>query len=123
MARQRDPRQRSGLPGPVQAGAGRHRLPKANLGNELKAGPPITLVGDFFYDFGLLGVAIGSLLFGMAVRGLLGLVARLETAGREYRAALYAIGLLIIYELLVGTYSIGFSFAIALLVPFFFATQ
>lgn len=96
---------------------------RAIWGHELGAGRPITIVGDFYYDFGFLGIVAGSLVLGLLARVLLGLLGSLGSPGAEYRIALYSIGLLILYEFLVGTYSLAFSFAIALLVPFFVAVH
>lgn len=91
---------------------------KAIWGHELGAGRPITIAGDFYYDFGFAGIVVGSLLLGLLARALLGLLDSLASAGAEYRVSLYALGLLILYEALGGTYSLTIGFAIAVLVPF-----
>lgn len=117
---------RSNVPAAIDPGkpeAGDIVFRKAIWGNELGAGRPITIVGDFYYDFGFAGIAVGSLLLGLLARVLLGLLGSLRSAGVEYRVSLYAIGLLILYEALVGTYSLAFSFAIALLVPYLVAVH
>jgi hypothetical protein len=91
-------------------------------GNELEAGRPITAIGDFWYDFGFLGVIVGSLLFGLAARALLGLVAPGgEGPGREYRVVLFAVGLVVLYMELITTYSVAIGFVITFGLPFLVA--
>ena len=87
-------------------------------GNELKAGRPYTVIGDFWNDFGFPGVIVGSLLFGLLARALLGLVAAGATgAGREYRAVLYALGLVVFYMELTTTYAVALGFVITFGLP------
>ena len=91
-------------------------------GNELEAGRPITVIGDFWYDFGFAGVVVGSLLFGLIARALVGLVAAGGPGrGREYRVVLYAIGLVVFYMELITTYSIAIGFVITFALPFLVA--
>ena len=70
-------------------------------GDHCRAAP--TAVGDLWIDFGFPGVALGALLIGVLARALLGLAAPAATPGRDYRVALYAIGLVIVYTLVVDT--------------------
>jgi hypothetical protein len=91
---------------------------KAVWGNQVLAGRPPTVVGDFYYDFGFFGIAVGSILLGLLARALLGLVSRNEGGGREYRVALYAIGIFVLYELITSTYSVALGYVLTLVVPF-----
>jgi oligosaccharide repeat unit polymerase len=86
------------------------------------AGRPPTAVGDLYIDFGFPGVAVGALLIGVAARSLLGLLLG-GSLGREYRVALYAILLIVLYEFVVGTFSIALGFAFTLLLPFLLAVH
>jgi oligosaccharide repeat unit polymerase len=86
------------------------------------AGRPPTAVGDLYIDFGFAGVAVGALLIGAAARALLGLLLG-GGLGREYRVALYAISLIVLYELVVGTFSIALGFVLTLLLPFLVAVH
>ncbi len=43
-------------------------------GDELQAGRPYTVIGDFWNDFGFFGVVVGSLLLGLLARAMVGLV-------------------------------------------------
>jgi oligosaccharide repeat unit polymerase len=90
---------------------------KAIWGKFYRGGRPPTVIGDFYYDFGWAGIAVGSLLFGVLARGILGL---LEPSGesRRYRAVLYAIAMLVLLVLLTNTYSIALGFMLTLGVPF-----
>jgi oligosaccharide repeat unit polymerase len=89
-------------------------------GSDYGAGRPPTAVGDLYIDFGFPGVAVGALLIGVAAAVLLNLL-RGAGPGREYRVALYAILLIVVYELVLGTFSIALGFAITLLIPFLIA--
>jgi oligosaccharide repeat unit polymerase len=85
-------------------------------------GRPYMVLGEFFRDFGYPGIAVGALLLGMLMRALIGLVRPPnESLGRNFRIGLYAIGAAVLYELFIGTYSIGIGFAITLGFPFVFA--
>lgn len=90
--------------------------------DEFGAGRPPTVVGDLYIDFSWLGVAFGGLLVGVACRSLLGLV-RGGQQGREYRVALFALLLVVLYELVVGTFSIALGFSITLILPFLVAVH
>jgi hypothetical protein len=87
--------------------------------DEFKAGRPFTVIGDFWADFGFLGVALGALLVGVLARGFPGLVAGAPSRpGSEYRVILYSIVLVVFYIWLVNTYSVAIGFAITFGVPF-----
>jgi oligosaccharide repeat unit polymerase len=90
--------------------------------NQFGAGRPPTAVGDFYIDFGFPGVAVGALLIGVLARSLLGLL-RGPPAGRQYRVALYAIALVILYELVVDTFSLALGFVLTLALPFLIAVH
>jgi len=102
---------------PGKPNGGDIALRKVVWGNQLGAGRPPTAVGDLYIDFGFPGVAIGALLIGAAARALLGLL-RGGPPGREYRVALYAILLVVLYEWVMGTLSLALGFALTLLIPF-----
>jgi oligosaccharide repeat unit polymerase len=95
---------------------------KAVWGNDFRAGRPPTVVGDLFIDFGFAGVAIGGLLVGLLSRSLIGLLAG-PFAGRQYRIALYAILLLMLYEVVADTFSLALGYALTLLLPFLVAVH
>ena len=86
------------------------------------AGRPPTVVGDLFIDFGFWGVAVGALLIGMLARALVGLV-RGPPGGREYRVVLFAFSLVVLYEVVVDTFSVALGYALTLLVPFLIAVH
>jgi len=90
--------------------------------NQFGAGRPPTAVGDWYIDFGFGGVAAGAVLIGLLARALLGLLGG-GAAGRQYRVALYAIALVILYELVVDTFSLALGFTLTLAVPFLIAVH
>jgi oligosaccharide repeat unit polymerase len=90
---------------------------RAVWGETYLAGRPPTAVGDLWIDFGFAGVALGAILIGLVARSLLGLVAA-QGPGREYRAALYAIALVILLTLVVDTFSLALGYVFTLLLPF-----
>jgi oligosaccharide repeat unit polymerase len=90
---------------------------KAVWGDRYEAGRPPTVVGDFYYDFGFPGIVVGSLLFGILARGLLGLLTPTGDS-RRYRVVLYAITVMVLLVLLTNTYSIAFGFMLTLALPF-----
>ncbi len=91
-------------------------------GDTLTAGRPPTAVGDLWIDFGFPGVALGGLVVGLLARALLGLTAG-TAAGREYRAALYAIGLIVLYTLVAETFSLALGLLFTLALPFLVAVH
>jgi oligosaccharide repeat unit polymerase len=95
-------------------------LRRVAFGNRFGAGRPPTVVGDLYIDFGFAGVIAGALLVGIAARSMLGLLLG-EGAGRQYRVALYAILLVVLYELVVDTSSIALGYALTFGLPFLFA--
>jgi hypothetical protein len=87
--------------------------------DEFEAGRPFTVIGDFWADFGFAGVALGALLVGVLMRGLVGLVAGApRRPGSEYRVILYSIALVVFYAWVVNTYSVAIGFAITFGIPF-----
>jgi oligosaccharide repeat unit polymerase len=90
--------------------------------NQFGAGRPPTAVGDLYIDFGFPGVAVGALLIGVLARSLLGFL-RGPLSGRQYRVALYAIALVILYELVVDTFSLALGFMLTLALPFLIAVH
>ncbi|MEA2378888.1 MAG: hypothetical protein QOD13_2795 [Thermoleophilaceae bacterium] len=95
---------------------------RAVWGERFAAGRPPTAVGDLYIDFGFPGVAIGALLIGVFCHALLGLL-RGTGPGREYRIALYALLLTVLYELVADTFSIALGFTLTLVVPFLIAVH
>jgi oligosaccharide repeat unit polymerase len=111
---------RSYVPGAIDPGkpeGGDIVFRKEVWGDAYGAGRPPTVVGDLYSDFGFAGVGVGALLLGLAARILLGLVRDLRTAGREYRVALYALALVLLYEIVTSTYSVALGFALTLGIP------
>jgi oligosaccharide repeat unit polymerase len=92
-------------------------------GDELSAGRPTTVIGDLYYDFGFVGIILGSTLLGIAARALLGLVSTAQLPGQAVRVGLYALSMTILYQLLIGTYSIAIGSIITLVVPYLVALQ
>lgn len=87
-------------------------------GERFQAGRPVGAAGEFYRDFGFAGIAVGSLLFGIIARALTGLRARAGAAeGRELRIALYVIGLLLLYQFTVGSYSLAIGSGLAVAIP------
>jgi oligosaccharide repeat unit polymerase len=85
-------------------------------------GRPYTVIGDFWNDFGFAGVVVGSLLFGLFSRAMLGLVsAGSDGAGREYRVILYAMGLMLVYIGVSTTYSVTVGFLVIFGLPLLLA--
>jgi hypothetical protein len=94
-------------------------------GERLQAGRPIGLVGGLYRDFGFAGIAFGAFLFGMLARGVAGLIPPDEapSEGRRLRIALFAISAVVLYEFVVGGYSIAFGLAIQLFLPLLLAIK
>ena len=85
-------------------------------------GRPYTIIGDFWNDFGFAGVVVGSLLFGLFSRALLGLVAKTpDRRGREFRVILYAMGLTLVYITVSTTYSVTVGFLVIFGLPLLLA--
>jgi oligosaccharide repeat unit polymerase len=91
-------------------------LRRAVFGNQYGAGRPPTAIGDLYIDFGFPGVVIGALLIGVGARLMLELVAS-GAAGRQYRVALYAVVLVVLYELVVDSSSIALGYALTFGIP------
>jgi len=93
-------------------------------GERFQAGRPVGAAGEFYRDFGFAGIAIGSLLLGIIARALTGLRARAgEAAGRELRIGLYVVGLLLLYQFTVGSYSLVFGNGMAVAIPLVLALR
>jgi hypothetical protein len=81
-------------------------------------GRPYTAVGDFWNDFGWAGVVVGSLIFGLLSRAMLGLVSRdARGPGWEYRVIVFAMGLMLVYVGVSTTYSVTFGFLVIFGLP------
>jgi hypothetical protein len=89
---------------------------KAVFGDAVGAGRPTTIVGDFFYDFGFVGILVGSMLLGVGARGLLGLVSGRKPSG--FAVGLYALSMVVLYQLVIGTYSIALGSLLTLVMPY-----
>jgi hypothetical protein len=103
---------------PGKPGPGDVEFREAVWGDTVEAGRPLTLIGDLHYDFSYVGIALGSLLLGVLGRGLLGLVASPHSPGGAFRVGLYALSAILLYQLLVGTYSIVLGSVITLVIPY-----
>jgi oligosaccharide repeat unit polymerase len=91
-------------------------------GKKQGEGRPYTIIGDFWNDFGFAGVVVGSLLFGLFSRALLGLVAATPgRPGREFRVILYAMGLTLVYIAVSTTYSVTVGFLVIFGLPLLLA--
>lgn len=97
-------------------------LRRVVFGRRYGAGRPPTVIGDLYIDFGFVGVVAGALLLGIAARALLALVYSAR-AGRQYRVALYAIVLVVLYELVVDSFSIALGYALTFGLPFLVAVH
>jgi oligosaccharide repeat unit polymerase len=111
---------RSFVPSAIDSGkpeGGDITFRKVVWGGTYAAGRPPTAVGDLWIDFGFPGVALGGFLIGLLARGLLGFTAG-AGPGREYRVALYAIGLVVLFTLVVDTFSLALGYVFTLALPF-----
>jgi hypothetical protein len=87
-------------------------------GSETAGGRPVGAVGEFYRDFGFVGVAIGGLLLGFLIRAMMGLRPRYgPDAGRSLRTCLLVVGVLLLYQFLVGSYSLVFGEVLELGIP------
>jgi oligosaccharide repeat unit polymerase len=85
-------------------------------------GRPYTIIGDFWNDFGFFGVVVGSLVFGLLSRAMLGLVSPARDApGQEFRVILYAMGLTLVYIAVSTTYSVTVGFLVIFGLPLLLA--
>jgi hypothetical protein len=67
-------------------------------------------------------VIVGSLLFGLLTRAMVGLVAPGSAGpGREYRVILYSMGVMLVYVAVTTTYSVTLGFVVVLGLPFLLA--
>jgi oligosaccharide repeat unit polymerase len=109
------------VPGAIDAGKPESRdqeFRKIIWGNTKGEGRPYTIIGDFWNDFGFAGVIVGSLLFGLLCRAMLGLVSPAqERAGKEYRAILYAMLFTLVYVAVSTTYSVTVGFLVIFGLP------
>lgn len=93
-------------------------------GERFQAGRPVGAAGEFYRDFGFLGVVIGALLLGSLLRTVTGLQARAgPRAGRELRIALYVVAVLLLYQFTVGSYSLVLGSGLAILIPLVLALR
>lgn len=87
-------------------------------GDRFLAGRPIGAAGAFYRDFGLPGIALGALLFGVLARALTGLRSRTGgPEGRELRSALFVLAVLETFIFTIGGYSLAFGYAITIGMP------
>jgi oligosaccharide repeat unit polymerase len=87
---------------------------------EFGAGRPPSAIGDYYIDFGFPGVAVGGFILGILAAALLGLL-RGPPAGSRLRVALYAIALVVLYELVFDTFSLALGLVLTLALPFLIA--
>ncbi len=93
-------------------------------GERFQAGRPVGAAGEFYRDFGFPGIIVGSLIFGVLARALTGLRARAGVdAGRELRIALYVIGVLLLFQFTVGSYSLVLGSGMAVAIPLVLALR
>ena len=87
-------------------------------GNEFLAGRPTGAAGEFYRDFGFLGIIVGGLLVGIVAQGMTGLRVRVGgTAGRPLRTCLFVVGMLLLFQFLIGSYSLVFGEALEVGIP------
>ena len=91
-------------------------LRRVVFGRQYGAGRPPTVVGDLYIDLGFVGVGVGALLLGMIARFMAALVQG-QGPGRQYRIALYAVSLVLLYEWMVDTLSVVIGFALTFGLP------
>gem|GEM_PF-3602842 len=93
-------------------------------GERFLAGRPTGIAGALHRDFGFPAILFGGLLLGVAARALTGLRARVGAApGRELRALLFVVGLLLLYQCLIGSWSLVFGSALAIAIPLVLAVR
>jgi len=113
------------VPGAIDSGKPESRdqeFRKIIWGNKQGEGRPYTIIGDFWNDFGFAGVIVGSLLFGLFSRALLGLVAATPgRPGREFRVILYSMALTLVYIAVSTTYSVTVGFLVIFGLPLLLA--
>ena len=105
-----------------QAGGGRHTLSASDVGRAVHRGKASLRGRGLLHRFRLWGVSLGGLVLGVVCRMLLALL-DLRPTGREYRVAVFALPLVVLYEFLVGTFSIAIGFVLTLVLPFFVAAH
>lgn len=87
------------------------------------AGRPIGVAGEWYRDFGFLGFVVGGTLLGILVQGLTGLRRRAGgPEGREFRTAGYVVGFVLLFEFLIGSWSLIFGLMLEILFPLLLAT-
>lgn len=93
-------------------------------GERFLAGRPVGVTGELHRDFGFPGIFFGGLLLGIGARALTGLRSRVGApAGRELRALLFVLGLMLLYQCLVGSWSLVFGSALAIAIPLVLAVR
>lgn len=82
------------------------------------AGRPVGAAGEGYRDLGFPGIALVGVLVGIFVRGLGGLRRRAgPPGGREARIAVYVVAVVLLYEFLIGSWSLVFGLALEILLP------
>ena len=93
-------------------------------GERFLAGRPVGIGGELHRDFGFPGILLGGLLLGIGSRALTGLRSRVGApAGRELRALLFIVGLMLLYQCLIGSYSLVFGSGLAIAIPLVLAVR
>ena len=91
-------------------------------GDRFLAGRPVGAAGEVYRDFGFPGIAFGGLLVGVLARMLTGLRVRSgPPEGRRFRALLFVVGMLLLYQFLVGSYSLVLGSALEIAIPLLLA--
>ena len=96
---------------------------KSVWGDEVKAGRPPTVIGDFYYDFGFAGIAVGLCAPRRARAEHAGSAAVPGEPGLPYRVALYALSLVVLHQLITNTYAVAVGTVITLVVPYLVAVH
>jgi hypothetical protein len=93
-------------------------------GDRLGAGRPFSGIGDFYVDFGWVGVILGSFLVGVLARTLTGLVRKRSPDLRSpYQVGVFIICTLVLVDFVVNGYSVAIGHGIELAFPFVLAAH
>jgi hypothetical protein len=93
-------------------------------GERFLAGRPVGFAGELHRDFGFPGILLGGLLLGILARALTGMRSRAGALpGRELRALVYVVCLMLLYQCLIGSWSLVFGSALAIAIPLVLAVR